>query len=115
MVTKYIDKVKITNDIMIHERYGQIPLEISIICKLDHPNIIKVLEVFQDDDYIKIVMAKHGISLKTFVENKRLNEEFAQLPLAQLPTCKKVKHLPNSTVHLIIVVQRFYLVINIMG
>jgi PAS domain containing serine/threonine kinase len=98
VVTKYIDKVKITNDIMIHERYGQIPLEISIICKLDHPNIIKVLEVFQDDDYIKIVMAKHGISLKTFVENKRLNEEFAREIFRQLVCAVSYLH-SNNIVH----------------
>ena len=40
-------------------KYGKIPLECSILCKLDHANIIKVLDVFQDEDHVQMVMEKH--------------------------------------------------------
>jgi PAS domain-containing serine/threonine kinase len=102
VVTKYIRKVKIPKDSMINdERYGQIPLEISILCKLDHPNIVKVLEVFQDDDYIQMVMQRHGCGMDLFEFIDRqpiIDEPLASYIFRQLVSAVSYLH-SNNIVH----------------
>lgn len=68
-MTKYILKSKIYNNSWINDsRYGTIPMEVSILCKIDHINIVKVLEVFNEpsDDHIQMVMEKHGEGMDLF-------------------------------------------------
>lgn len=69
MVTKYILKSKIYKDNWIEDtRYGTVPLEVSILCKIEHANIIRVLEVFNEptDDYIQMIMERHGAGMDLF-------------------------------------------------
>ena len=69
VVTKYILKSKIYKDSWVNDsRYGTIPMEVSILCKIDHTNIVKVLEVFNEpsDDHIQMVMEKHGEGMDLF-------------------------------------------------
>ncbi len=66
VVTKFILKSKIYKENWVEDSkyaYGRIPLECSILCKLDHTNIIKVLEVFQNEDHVQMIMEKHGGTL----------------------------------------------------
>ena len=44
----------------------KIPLEISLLKTLDHPNIVKVVDVFQNDYFFQLVMEKHGAGLDLF-------------------------------------------------
>ena len=102
VVTKYIRKTKIHKDNWIEdERYGQIPLEISILCKLDHANIIKVLEVFQDGDYIQMVMQRHGcgMDLFEFIDRQpNIDEPLASYIFRQLVSAVSYLH-SNNIVH----------------
>lgn len=44
----------------------RVPLEISLLCTLDHPNIVRVLDVHQNEDYLQLVMEKHGAGMDLF-------------------------------------------------
>jgi serine/threonine protein kinase len=103
VVTKYILKSKIYKENWINEeRYGNIPLEVSILCKLDHANIIKVLEVFQDNDYVHMVMEKHGcgMDLFEFIDRQRrhIEEPLASYIFRQLVSAVSYLH-SNMIVH----------------
>ncbi len=103
VVTKYILKSKIYKENWINDsRYGIIPLEISILCKLDHPNIIKVLEVFQDNDHVQMVMEKHGLGMDLFefIDRQRrvVNEGLASYIFRQIVSAVSYLH-SNNIVH----------------
>lgn len=48
---KVVEISKVNNEIL-----EQIEQEISILRKLDHPNIIKLYEIYQDEKYYYLVM-----------------------------------------------------------
>ena len=50
--------------------------EVKVLSTLDHPNIVKLIEVFQDDDYIYIVMEYiKGQTLSEWVKNEKMFSE----------------------------------------
>ena len=103
VVTKYILKSRIYKENWINDnRYGTIPLEISILCKLDHPNIIKVLEVFQDNDHVQMVMEKHGLGMDLFefIDRQRrvVDEGLASYIFRQIVSAVSYLHA-NNIVH----------------
>ena len=44
----------------------RVPLEISLLSTLDHPNIVKVLDVHENQGYFQLVMEKHGSGMDLF-------------------------------------------------
>ncbi|CAF0712521.1 unnamed protein product [Brachionus calyciflorus] len=103
VVTKYILKSKIYKENWITDhKYGEVPLEVSILCKLDHPNLIKVLEVFQDSDHIQMVMEKHGcgMDLFEFIDRQRrhIDESLASYIFKQIVSAVSYLH-SNMIVH----------------
>jgi serine/threonine protein kinase len=101
VVTKYILRSKIYKDNLIQdERYGEVALEVSLLCKLDHPNIIKVLEVFHDRDHIQMVMEKHGcgMDLFEFIDRQRrhIDERLASYIFRQIVSA--VSHLHSKMI-----------------
>ena len=44
----------------------RVPLEISLLSTLDHPNIVKVLDVHENHGYFQLVMEKHGSGMDLF-------------------------------------------------
>ena len=67
-MTKFILKSKVyeenwVNDTLLDMR---VPLEISILSTLNHPNIVRVLDVHENDDYFQLVMEKHGSGMDLF-------------------------------------------------
>eukprot|EP00127_Corallochytrium_limacisporum_P000389 Clim_evm84s11 gene=Clim_evmTU84s11 len=61
VVVKYIQKEKVLQDCWVDdEKFGRLPLEVSILRGLDHPNIVKLLDVFQNDNFFQMVMQRHG-------------------------------------------------------
>lgn len=44
----------------------KIPLEISLLLTLQHPNIVKVLDVFHNESFVQLVMEKHGAGFDLF-------------------------------------------------
>lgn len=54
--------------------------EINILMQLDHPNIIQLLEVFQNQQYIFIVMDYHskGDLIQMLKKEGRFSEQYAK-------------------------------------
>jgi PAS domain-containing serine/threonine kinase len=103
VVTKYILKSRIYRENWIDDtRYGTIPLEISILCKLDHVNIVRVLEVFQDTDHVQMVMQKHGLGMDLFefIDRQRrfVNERLTSYIFRQIVSAVAYLHV-NDIVH----------------
>ena len=68
VVTKFIQKSKVyeenwVSDTLLNMR---VPLEISLLSTLNHPNIIKVLDVHENEEYLQLVMEKHGSGMDLF-------------------------------------------------
>ncbi|KAG8135914.1 hypothetical protein E2320_008894 [Naja naja] len=66
---------------------GTITQEIAILRKLQHPNIIKVLDIFENQQFFQLVMEKHGtgLDLFTFIDNQPdLDEPLASYIFRQL-------------------------------
>ncbi|KAL1748681.1 kinase-like domain-containing protein [Schizophyllum fasciatum] len=44
-----------------HEQMGQVPIEVMLLCRLDHPNIVKCKDVYEDALYYYLVQELHGL------------------------------------------------------
>ncbi|XP_067897889.1 PAS domain-containing serine/threonine-protein kinase isoform X2 [Heterodontus francisci] len=67
VVVKFIRKGKIVEDCWVDDvDLGRVSQEIAILARLNHPNIIKVLDVFENLDFFQLVMEKHGVGLDLF-------------------------------------------------
>ncbi|KAF2359447.1 Protein kinase domain [Trinorchestia longiramus] len=65
----------------------RVPLEVAILTSLDHPNIVSVLDVFDNHDYVQLVMEKFGAGLDLFEFIERdpvLDDALAAYIFAQL-------------------------------
>ena len=91
VVTKFIQKSKICQG--CHERWVEcgkhgerIPLEVSLLLTLKHPGIVNVIDVFQNESFVQMVMEKHGdMDLYEFIERKpKMNEALASLIFRQV-------------------------------
>lgn len=95
VVTKFIAKVKISADNWVDDpALGRlVPLEVSLLCMLRHRNIIGVLDVYENEHYIQLVMERHGcMDLFEFIErNPALDEPLASYIFRQI--CSAVNYL----------------------
>lgn len=67
MVVKFIRKDKVLEDCWIEDpTLGRVTLEIAILSRVEHANIIKVLDVFENQGFFQLVMEKHGSGLDLF-------------------------------------------------
>ncbi|KAJ3282244.1 hypothetical protein HK104_010992 [Borealophlyctis nickersoniae] len=48
----------------------RVPVEVALLSRLDHKNIVKMIEVFEDDKVVYLVMEKMGTSSKDFETGK---------------------------------------------
>lgn len=73
LAIKILEKDNVNNKMIILER------EVMILQKLDHPNIIRFFETYQDNKYLYIVMeyCEGGELLDRIVQKKHFNEEEA--------------------------------------
>ena len=66
-VVKFIQKSKIFNESwMTTERFGKVPLEIYFLSQLNHPNIVRMIDAYENKDYFQVVMEKHGSGMDLF-------------------------------------------------
>jgi len=82
------------------ENMRKILYETNLMKKLNHPNITKILEMFEDDDYILISMEYiNGGNLFSFVKKRRkLSEKTAKFLFRQI--ILGIKHIhSNKIVH----------------
>uniref|UniRef100_A0A0W0F5J9 Protein kinase domain-containing protein n=1 Tax=Moniliophthora roreri TaxID=221103 RepID=A0A0W0F5J9_MONRR len=61
VAVKFIIKAKVPEHAwMEHELYGRLPTEVMLLSVLDHENIIKCLDLFEDPLYFYLVQELHG-------------------------------------------------------
>ncbi|OWK04523.1 hypothetical protein Celaphus_00002846 [Cervus elaphus hippelaphus] len=88
VVVKFIKKEKVLEDCWIEDpKLGKVTLEIAILCKVEHANIIKVLDVFENKGFFQLVMEKHGSGLDLFAfidHHPSLDEPLASYIFRQL-------------------------------
>lgn len=55
----------------------KVPLEISLLTTLNHPNIVQVTDIFHNDLFFQLVMEKHGagLDLFEFIDRKPKTDE----------------------------------------
>ncbi|NXK62635.1 PASK kinase, partial [Sylvietta virens] len=99
VVVKFIWKERVLEDCWVHDPdLGRVTQEIAILQKLQHPNIIKVLDVFENECFFQLVMEKHGsgLDLFTFIDNQpNLDEPLASYIFRQLVSAVGYLHCRN--------------------
>ncbi|KAM4605277.1 PAS domain-containing serine/threonine-protein kinase [Polymixia lowei] len=100
VVVKFIKKARIVTDCWVDDPIlGQVSQEIAILTRIQHHNIVKVLEVFENGSYFQMVMEKHGDSLDLFEfidKQPRLDEPLASYIFRQLVAA--VFHLRSKNI-----------------
>nr|AAI50822.1 PAS domain containing serine/threonine kinase [Mus musculus] len=88
VVVKFIKKEKVLEDCWIEDpKLGRVTLEIAILSKVDHANIIKVLDIFENQEFFQLVMEKHGSGMDLFAfidHHPCLDEPLASFIFRQL-------------------------------
>ena len=71
--------------------------EISILKNMDHPNILKLLEVYQDDAryYVVTEVCRGGELFDEIVKRKSFSEKDASVIMSQILTAIHYCHLQN--------------------
>ncbi|NXS18692.1 PASK kinase, partial [Mystacornis crossleyi] len=99
VVVKFIWKERVLEDCWVDDPVlGRVPQEIAILLKLQHPSIIKVLDVFENECFFQLVMEKHGsgLDLFTFIDNQpNLDEPLASYIFRQLVAAVGYLHCRN--------------------
>ncbi|XP_040204834.1 PAS domain-containing serine/threonine-protein kinase isoform X2 [Rana temporaria] len=88
VVVKFIRKDRVLDDCWVQDpELGRVTQEISILSRLQHPNIIRVLGVFENDTFFQLVMELYGdaLDLFDFIDNQpNLDEPLASYIFRQL-------------------------------
>ncbi|NXB12772.1 PASK kinase, partial [Cnemophilus loriae] len=99
VVVKFIWKERVLEDCWVDDPdLGRVTQEIAILQKLQHPSIIKVLDVFENECFFQLVMEKHGsgLDLFTFIDNQpNLDEPLASYIFRQLVSAVGYLHCRN--------------------
>ncbi|XP_059357319.1 PAS domain-containing serine/threonine-protein kinase-like isoform X2 [Carassius carassius] len=67
VVVKFIRKSAVVSEGWVDDPdLGRVSQEVAILVRLQHPNIVKVLEVFENERFFQMVMEKHGDGLDLF-------------------------------------------------
>uniref|UniRef100_A0A667X643 PAS domain-containing serine/threonine-protein kinase n=1 Tax=Myripristis murdjan TaxID=586833 RepID=A0A667X643_9TELE len=88
VIVKFIKKGMIVSDCWVDDpMLGRVSQEIALLTRVQHHNIVKVLEVFENGSYFQMVMEKHGdgLDLFEFIDKQpRLDEPLASYIFRQL-------------------------------
>ncbi|NXA52355.1 PASK kinase, partial [Nothocercus julius] len=99
VVVKFIWKERVFEDCWVDDPdLGRVTQEIAILSKVQHPNIIKVLDVFENEQFFQLVMEKHGsgLDLFAFIDNQPdLDEPLASYLFRQLVSAVGYLHCRN--------------------
>ena len=83
-------------------KYSNIIKEINLLKHLDHPNIVKYYDYFEEEDYIYLMMEYlEGGTLKEYINNKKNNitENEARIIIKQLLTAISYLHYTCDICH----------------
>ena len=77
----------------------RLSLEISVLLALDHPNIVKVRDYFENDTHFQMVMEKHGsgMDLFAFIDRGPLMDEPLASYIFRQVRAKPLKSILCST------------------
>lgn len=78
VVTKFILKEKLPPQFMvITDDQKDVPMEVYLLSTIKHPNIVNVLDVFENEKFFQLVMEKHGsgMDLFEFIDRRPLMDE----------------------------------------
>eukprot|EP00794_Sanderia_malayensis_P012151 gene12151-13404_t len=99
VVVKFIQKSKIIPANWIDDQMlGKVPLEIAFLAKLEHENIVRMHEVFENDEFFQLVMEKHGegIDLFEFIDRQpALDEPLCSYMFRQILSAVSYLHSKN--------------------
>ncbi|XP_051985060.1 PAS domain-containing serine/threonine-protein kinase [Xyrauchen texanus] len=88
VIVKFIRKSAVVSECWVDDPdLGRVSQEVAILARLQHPNIVKVLEVFENEGFFQMVMEKHGdgLDLFEFIDMQpRLDEALASYIFRQL-------------------------------
>ncbi|XP_022092767.1 uncharacterized protein LOC110980418 isoform X2 [Acanthaster planci] len=102
VIVKFIRKSKILKDNWVtDDELGRVPLEIAMLLRFSHPNIVKVLDFTQNEDFFQMIMEKHGsgIDLFEFIDRQPiLDEALASYMFRQVVSAVSYLH-DNSILH----------------
>ena len=82
-------------------KYKKIIKEINLLKNLDHPNIVKYYDYFEEEDYIYIMMEYlEGCTLKQYIQNnENILEDNARIIIKQLLTALSYLHYTCDICH----------------
>lgn len=67
VITKFILKEKLTPQFMVvTDDKKEIPMEVYLLTTVQHPNVVTVLDVFENEKFFQLVMEKHGSGMDLF-------------------------------------------------
>ncbi|XP_046383078.1 PAS domain-containing serine/threonine-protein kinase isoform X2 [Ischnura elegans] len=97
VITKFIRKDKVCEESwVVDPKMGRrVPLEISLLTTLNHPNIVSVIEVCENPSYFQLVMEKHGAGMDLFEfidRNPDLDEPLISYIFRQVASAVKYLH-----------------------
>lgn len=78
VISKFILKEKLCPNFMITtEDKKEVPMEIYLLTKVKHPNIVTVLDVYENEKFFQLIMEKHGsgMDLFEFIDRRPLMDE----------------------------------------
>lgn len=79
VISKFILKEKLCPNFMIitDDDKKEIPMEIYLLTHVQHPNIVSVYDVFENEKFFQLVMEKHGsgMDLFEFIDRRPLMDE----------------------------------------
>ena len=72
----------------------KIPFEVSLLLALNHPGIVSILDVYQNHNYVQMVMDKHGdMDLFEFIDrNPIMDEALASIIFRQVVSAVDFLH-----------------------
>uniref|UniRef100_A0AC34GTK3 Protein kinase domain-containing protein n=1 Tax=Panagrolaimus sp. ES5 TaxID=591445 RepID=A0AC34GTK3_9BILA len=102
-VTKFVNKSKVLPESWVKsdKRNRMVPIEVHLLETLNHPNIVKVLDVFENDTHYQLVMEKLGcgMDLFEFIDNQpKLDEPLTSYIFRQIVSAVQYLH-SQSIVH----------------
>ncbi|XP_053316399.1 PAS domain-containing serine/threonine-protein kinase [Spea bombifrons] len=99
VVVKFIRKDRVLDDCWVQDpELGRVTREIAILSRLQHPNIIEVLNVYENTMFFQLVMELHGdaLDLFDFIDNQpNLDEPLASYIFRQLVSAVGYLHSKN--------------------
>jgi PAS domain-containing serine/threonine kinase len=78
VISKFILKEKLCPNFMITtDDKNEIPMEIYLLMRVKHQNIVSVLDVYENDKFFQMIMEKHGsgMDLFEFIDRRPLMDE----------------------------------------